>query len=68
MRLHETNGGRVHFLPTGPHFVPCLAEFWDFLIHNKKWWLAPIIVALLLMGLLVMLSGTPDVPFIYTLW
>ena len=43
-------------------------EFWDFLIHNKKWWLTPIIVVLLLMGVLVMLSGTPVAPFIYTLW
>jgi hypothetical protein len=45
-----------------------LAEFWDFLIHNKKWWLTPIILVLLLMGLLVMLSGTAAAPFIYTLW
>ena len=45
-----------------------LAEFWDFLIHNKKWWLTPIVLVLLLMGLLVMLSGTAAAPFIYTLW
>jgi len=45
-----------------------LVEFWDFLIHNKKWWLTPIILVLLLMGVLVMLSGTAAAPFIYTLW
>ena len=45
-----------------------LAEFWDFLIYNKKWWLTPIILVLLLMGVLVMLSGTAAAPFIYTLW
>ncbi len=45
-----------------------VAEFWDFLIHNKKWWLTPIILVLLLLGLLVMLSGTAAAPFIYTLW
>lgn len=45
-----------------------VAEFWDFLIHNKKWWLTPIILVLLLMGVLVMLSGTAAAPFIYTLW
>jgi len=45
-----------------------LAEFWEFLIHNKKWWLTPIILVLLLMGLLVMLSGTVVAPFIYPLW
>ncbi len=45
-----------------------VAEFWDFLIHNKKWWLTPIVLVLLLMGVLVMLSGTAAAPFIYTLW
>jgi len=45
-----------------------LAEFWDFLIHNKKWWITPIIVILLGMGLLILLGGTSVAPFIYTLW
>lgn len=45
-----------------------LAEFWDFLVHNKKWWLTPIILVLLLVGTLIMLSGTAAAPFIYTLW
>ncbi|MCH5372441.1 MAG: DUF5989 family protein [Planctomycetes bacterium] len=45
-----------------------LAEFWDFLIHNKKWWITPIIVVLLLMGTLILLSGSAAAPFIYTLW
>ena len=43
-------------------------EFYDFLRDNKKWWLAPIIVALLLLGALVMLGGTAAAPFIYTLF
>ncbi|WP_417384877.1 DUF5989 family protein [Gimesia sp.] len=42
-----------------------LAEFWDFLKHNKKWWLAPIIIALLLIGLLILISGSAIAPFIY---
>lgn len=45
-----------------------VAEFWDFFLHNKKWWLTPIIAVLLLMGLLILLSGTSAAPFIYTLW
>lgn len=45
-----------------------LAEFWDFLIHNKKWWLTPIILVMLMMGTLIALSGTAAAPFIYTLW
>lgn len=40
------------------------AEYWDFLIHNKKWWLTPIIVIILLAGLLVILASTVG-PFIY---
>ncbi len=42
-------------------------EFWQFLRHNKKWWLLPILVALLLLGTLVVLSGTALAPFMYPL-
>ena len=42
-----------------------IREFWDFLVYNKKWWLTPIIVVLLLVGLLVVLSGSAVAPFIY---
>jgi len=45
-----------------------LIEFWDFLKYNKKWWLSPIILVLLLVGLLVFLSSSTAAPFIYTLW
>ena len=43
-------------------------EFWDFLKHNKKWWLTPILIVILLVGLLVLLTGTGMAPFIYTLF
>jgi hypothetical protein len=43
-------------------------EFVDFLKENKKWWLAPIIISILGLGLLVMLGGTAAAPFIYTLF
>jgi hypothetical protein len=45
-----------------------LGEFWDFLSHNKKWWLTPIVVILLMLGALIFLSGTAAAPFIYTLF
>ena len=45
-----------------------LAELVHFMLHNKKWWLTPIIVALLLVGLLVVIGGTGAAPFIYTLF
>jgi len=43
-------------------------EFLQFLAHNKKFWLLPIVIVLLLLGLLIILSGTPAAPFIYTLF
>jgi hypothetical protein len=43
-------------------------EFFDFLRDNKKWWLAPIFIVLLLIGVLVVLSSTAAAPFIYTLF
>jgi hypothetical protein len=48
--------------------VGVLGEFLDFLMHNKKWWLTPIIFILLLLGVLVVLGGTAVGPFIYTLF
>ena len=45
-----------------------LSEFLGFLAENKKWWLLPILLAVLLLGALVMLGGTAAGPFIYTLF
>lgn len=45
-----------------------VAELVDFLRHNKKWWLGPILVVLLGLGLLVLLGGSAAAPFIYTLF
>lgn len=49
--------------------VSILREFWHFLRVRKKWWLAPIIVMLLLLGILIFFSqGSAVAPFIYTLF
>jgi hypothetical protein len=48
--------------------IGLLAEFWDFLKYNKKWWLLPILITILGLGLLVLLSGSAAAPFIYTLF
>jgi len=45
-----------------------LSDFWYFLTHSKKWWLTPIILALLFVGILVGIGGTAAAPFIYTLF
>ena len=43
-----------------------LREFWEFLKHNKKWWLLPILIVLLIFGLLVILGGAIS-PWLYPL-
>ncbi len=45
-----------------------VVEFGQFLLHNKKWWLLPILLVLLAIGILAALSATPLAPFIYTLF
>ena len=40
-------------------------EFWDFLRYNKKWWLTPIILVLLLVGLFLFLSTSAAAPILY---
>ncbi len=48
--------------------VSLLREVADYLSEHKKWWLAPIIISVLLLGLLIVLGGTAAGPFIYTLF
>ncbi len=44
-------------------------EFWLFLKVRKKWWLAPIVIVMgLLGGLIVATQGSVLAPFIYTLF
>lgn len=45
-----------------------LREIAGFLAHSRKVWLAPIIIGLLIIGVIVILGGTPLAPFIYTLF
>lgn len=46
-----------------------LKDFWGYLRERKKYWLLPIIIMLLLLGILLVLTqGTAVAPFIYTLF
>ena len=46
-----------------------LKEFWSFLRVRKKWWLMPIVIFLLTLGvILVVGKGSALAPFIYTLF
>jgi hypothetical protein len=46
-----------------------MAEFWAFMKERKKWWLAPVILMMLLLGTLIFLTqGSALSPFIYTIF
>ena len=46
-----------------------IRELWDFMRIRKRYWLAPIILILMLFGLLIVFTETSAVaPFVYTLF
>jgi len=49
--------------------IDLLVDLWGFMKARKKFWLAPVIIMLLLLGALIVLSqGSAVAPFIYTLF
>ncbi|MDH5413445.1 MAG: DUF5989 family protein [Flavobacteriaceae bacterium] len=46
-----------------------IKDLWGFMKERKKFWLAPIITLMLLLGALIVLTqGSAVAPFIYTLF
>ena len=46
-----------------------LKDLWLFMKERKKFWLAPIIIIILLVGILIVFGGSSSLaPFIYTLF
>ncbi|CAG0959901.1 hypothetical protein MYXO_00693 [Myxococcaceae bacterium] len=44
-------------------------DFWQFMRVRKKWWLAPILITMLLLSaLIVVTQGSAVAPFIYALF
>jgi hypothetical protein len=49
--------------------IDLIKDLWEFMRVRKKFWLAPIIIVLLLLGgLIVLTQGSAVAPFIYTLF
>jgi hypothetical protein len=49
--------------------IELLKDLWGFLRERKKFWLAPIILVVLMLGALIVFSeGSAVAPFIYTLF
>jgi hypothetical protein len=46
-----------------------IRDLWGFMRARKKFWLAPIFIVMLLLGVLIVLAqGTAVAPFVYTLF
>ena len=44
-------------------------DLWSFMKERKKFWLAPIIIVLMILGLIIVLGGSSAIaPFVYTLF
>lgn len=45
-----------------------LAELWEFIVHEKIWWMTPIVLVLLAMVAFILFAeASPVLPFIYAL-
>ena len=50
-------------------FIDLAKDIWDFLRVRKKYWLAPLIITIVLMGALIIFTqGSVIAPFIYTIF
>jgi len=50
-------------------FLELSKDIWDFLRVRKKYWLAPLIITILIMGsLIVFTQGSVIAPFIYSIF
>ena len=45
-----------------------IAEFWEYVLENRKFWMIPILMVLVILGVLIALGGTVIAPLIYPLF
>ena len=49
--------------------ISILKELFEFMINNKKWWLMPIVLILVMFGTIIVLAeGSALAPFIYAIF
>jgi hypothetical protein len=49
--------------------IELLRDLWGFMRERKKFWMAPIIIVMVLLGgLIILAQGSAVAPFIYTLF
>ena len=69
MSQHDESHDRNEFLSESEaERTSLVSEFIDFLKHNKKWWMIPILLALVFVIVVALLATTSAAPFIYPLF
>jgi len=59
----------IFYLIKMSSFIELAKDIWDFLKVRKKYWLAPLIITIVLMGsLIVFTQGSVIAPFIYSIF
>jgi competence protein ComGC len=49
--------------------IDLIKDIWEFMRDRKKFWLVPIVIVMVLLGVLIVLAqGSAVAPFIYTLF
>jgi hypothetical protein len=65
----RSSGGSMGFISVTRRRFGIAGELLSYLMRNKRWWLLPIVIMLLLMGVLIILGQSSAIaPFIYTLF
>jgi hypothetical protein len=49
-------------------WLDSIKEIFQFLMMRKKWWLVPLIIALIVIGFIFLSTGSGLAPFIYSLF
>lgn len=63
--MNETQRKRSE-LPELPPSQGLLADYWQFLRKEKRWWMIPLLVSLILLGAAITLTSPTVAPFIYS--
>jgi Family of unknown function (DUF5989) len=59
----------IKFIKRTKGKLKIFSELWSYMKVRKKWWLGPIFLTLILLGLLIILTqGSALAPFIYALF
>ena len=69
MRATKENGKKILKPIKTIHIMEALKEIWLFVRQRKKFWLVPVIVILIIIGLFIVFGGASAMaPFIYSLF